>query len=163
MVSSSTFFWALVQLSVVQASISLGLGAADPCVAIAGKKWVAPSDVRACYSSFGVDPVIKTNVSYLRCFCHPAINVVPQILDVANKTLAFHTSVNYQIQAPPPFNNDVKEDLLADIARIREQSYHSDYDLHIDLSRSFKRLNDGHCVWVNLCYVGHVYSFVDMS
>lgn len=36
--------------------------AADPCAIIAGKKWVAPEDVRACYSSIPVDPVVKTNV-----------------------------------------------------------------------------------------------------
>jgi len=160
MVSSFTFLWALVQLSVVQASTSYGYGPpADPCVAIAGQKWVAPRDVRACYASFRVDPAIKTNVRYFFLIfsaTHP-IYVAPQILDVAKKTLAFHTSVNYQIKAPQPFTNDVQEDLLADIARIRRQSYHSDYDLHIDLSRSFKRLNDGHCVWINRCYVGHIF------
>lgn len=69
-----------------------------------------------------------------------------------NKTLAFHTSVNYQIQAPAPFNNDVHEDLLKDLARIKSQRYASDYDLHIDLSRTLKRLNDGHCVWINRCF-----------
>lgn len=70
-----------------------------------------------------------------------------------NKTLAFHTSVNYQIQAPQPFANDVHENLLADLARISQQEYFSEYDLHIDLSNTFKRLNDGHCVWINRCYV----------
>lgn len=74
-------------------------------------------------------------------------------IDTLVKGLAFHTSVNYQIQAPPPFVGDVHEDLLADLARIKKQKYPSEYDLHIDLSRSFKRLNDGHCVWVNYCYV----------
>ncbi|KAG7091916.1 hypothetical protein E1B28_008311 [Marasmius oreades] len=107
----------------------------DPCTKLAGKKWVAPSDLRACFQSFKVEPVIKDN-----------------ILDVISRTLAFHTSVNYQIQAPPPFDKDVHEDLAADLARIRHQSYFSDYDLHIDLSRTLKRLNDGHCVWINTCY-----------
>jgi hypothetical protein len=69
------------------------------------------------------------------------------------KTLAFHTSVNYQIQAPEPFTNDVHENLLSDLARISLQDYDSEYNLHIDLSRTFKRLNDGHCVWINRCYV----------
>jgi len=36
--------------------------ALDPCAAIAGQKWVAPSDVRACFTSFQVDPDEKTNV-----------------------------------------------------------------------------------------------------
>ncbi|KAJ7104453.1 hypothetical protein B0H15DRAFT_810083 [Mycena belliarum] len=107
----------------------------DPCAVIGGKKWVAPKDVRACFSSFKVDPAIKRN-----------------ILDVVSKTLAFHTSVNYQIRAPEPFSKDVHEDLFKDFARISKTNYASDYDLHIDMSRTLKRLNDGHCVWINACY-----------
>ncbi|KAJ7913878.1 hypothetical protein B0H13DRAFT_2003844 [Mycena leptocephala] len=110
----------------------------DPCAVIGGKKWVAPSDVRACLSSFKVDPAIKSN-----------------ILDVVSKTLAFHTSVTYEIKAPEPFSQSVHEDLFKDIARISKTQYASDYDLHIDLSRTLKRLNDGHCVWINACYVHH--------
>lgn len=34
----------------------------DACVAIAGQKWVAPQDLRACYESFKVDAAVKTNV-----------------------------------------------------------------------------------------------------
>ncbi|KAJ7126237.1 hypothetical protein C8R44DRAFT_781419 [Mycena epipterygia] len=110
-------------------------GKNDPCAVIGGQKWVAPKDVRACLSSFKVDPTIKTN-----------------ILDVVSKTLAFHTSVNYEIKAPEPFSQSVHEDLFKDIARISKSQYASDYDLHIDLSRTLKRLNDGHCVWINACY-----------
>lgn len=75
-----------------------------------------------------------------------------QIIEVINKTLAFHTSVNYQKQAPPPFADDVHEDVLGDLARISSQEYASDFDLHIDISRAVKRLNDGHCVYYSLCY-----------
>ncbi|KAF9051848.1 hypothetical protein BJ165DRAFT_1413781 [Panaeolus papilionaceus] len=57
-------------------------------------------------------------------------------------TSAFHASVNYQIRAPPPFHNHDKE-----------AKYPSDHDLHIDLSRALQRLNDGHAVWINNCYV----------
>ena len=136
MVSSRKFFWALVQLSIVGGAYAQDLKpSADPCVAIGGKKWVAPRDVRACYSSIPLDPAIKTN-----------------ILDVVNKTLAFHTSVNYQVKAPAPFTDDVHEDILADIARIRQQSYKSEYEFHIDISRSVKRLNDGHVAWINRCF-----------
>ncbi|KAI0714792.1 hypothetical protein C8Q76DRAFT_728141 [Earliella scabrosa] len=109
--------------------------AADPCAAIGGKKWVSPAEVRACFTSFPVDPVVKAN-----------------IIEVVNKTLAFHTSTNYQKLAPPPFTLDVHEDILADLARISHQKYANDFDLHIDLSRSVKRLNDGHCVYINYCY-----------
>ncbi|PSS35390.1 hypothetical protein PHLCEN_2v1663, partial [Hermanssonia centrifuga] len=74
------------------------------------------------------------------------------IVDVVNKTLAFHTSVNYELLAPEPFTADVHEDLLGDLARIIKQQYPSDFDLHIDMSRTLKRLNDGHCVYINSCY-----------
>lgn len=60
--------------------------------------------------------------------------------------------MNYEFRAPEPFTQDVHEDLLADLARISQQSYASDLDLHIDLSRTLKRLNDGHCVYLNSCY-----------
>ncbi|EJF59301.1 hypothetical protein DICSQDRAFT_156307 [Dichomitus squalens LYAD-421 SS1] len=109
--------------------------AADPCATIGGKTWAAPADVRACYQSFPVNETEKAN-----------------IIEVVNKTLAFHTSVNYEKLAPPPFTLDVHEDLLRDLARIQHQKYASDYDLHIDLSRTLKRLDDGHCVYINYCY-----------
>ncbi|TFY69582.1 hypothetical protein EVG20_g3099 [Dentipellis fragilis] len=109
--------------------------AADPCALIAGKEWASPQEVRACFTSFPVDPSVKAN-----------------IIEVVNKTLAFHTSVNYQIRAPEPFSQDVHEDLMKDLARISAQAYPSDFDLHVDLSRTLKRLNDGHCVYINDCY-----------
>jgi hypothetical protein len=34
----------------------------DSCAALAGKRWVAPSDVRKCFRSFEVDEAIKSNV-----------------------------------------------------------------------------------------------------
>ena len=44
---------------------TLDARATDPCAAIGGQKWVAPSDVRKCFTSFAVDPTIKANVSAL--------------------------------------------------------------------------------------------------
>ncbi|KAG6872704.1 hypothetical protein C0995_007372 [Termitomyces sp. Mi166 len=124
MTFKSKFLATFAGLSIVGA-ILLEERAVDPCAVIAGKKWVAPKDVRACYSSITVDPIIKTN-----------------IIDVITKTLAFHTSVNYQIKAPEPFTSDVHEDILADLEKYRNTDYTSDYDLHIALSRALKRLND---------------------
>ncbi|KAF9813253.1 hypothetical protein IEO21_05688 [Rhodonia placenta] len=115
----------------------------DPCAAIANKTWIAPQDVRACFTSLPVQSEIKSN-----------------IIEVINKTLAFHTSVNYQKQAPPPFADDVHEDVLGDLARISSQEYASDFDLHIDISRAVKRLNDGHCVYYSLCYDSLFTSFL---
>ncbi|KAG5642979.1 hypothetical protein DXG03_001827, partial [Asterophora parasitica] len=126
-------------LAFVAASLSL-VGAAvleeshrapvDPCATVAGKKWVSPKEVRACYQSIKVDETLKGN-----------------IIEVITKSLAFHTSTNYEIRAPQPFTNDVHEDILADLARIKYTQYASDYDLHIELSRALKRMNDGHVVW----------------
>ncbi|KAL1704933.1 hypothetical protein EV121DRAFT_204792 [Schizophyllum commune] len=107
----------------------------DPCAEIAGKSWVLPSEARACLRSFPVDPVVKANV-----------------LEVVNKTLAFHTSTNYQIRAPEPFADQVHEDLVRDLARIGAQEYASEFDFHLDVYRSFKLVNDGHCGVYNLCY-----------
>lgn len=60
-----------------------------------------------------------------------------------NKTLAFHTSTNYQIRAPEPFADQVHEDLVRDLARIGAQEYTSEFDFHLDVYRSFKLVNDG--------------------
>ncbi|KAJ6499989.1 hypothetical protein C8R47DRAFT_970997 [Mycena vitilis] len=108
---------------------------ADPCAAIAGKKWVSPLEARSCLFSFPVDEDIKNN-----------------IIQVVNKSLPFHTSVNYQILAPHPFDKEVHEDIAADVARIKETSYPSDFHFHLDLYSSFRRLNDGHCTIFNFCY-----------
>lgn len=55
--------------------VALDARAADPCAAIAGQKWVAPRDVRACFTSFKVDPEIKANVRGLspRFDVHPSL------------------------------------------------------------------------------------------
>ncbi|KAJ3547212.1 hypothetical protein NMY22_g1745 [Coprinellus aureogranulatus] len=118
--------WTLVT---VVPQLSLGLRPlSDPCALIAGKRWALPSEVRSCLGSFSLSPEVKSNV-----------------LEVVNKTLAFHTSVNYQIQAPAPYDNDVHEDLAGDLNRIAAASYASELDFHLDMYRSFKRVNDGHC------------------
>ncbi|CDO71106.1 hypothetical protein BN946_scf184844.g110 [Trametes cinnabarina] len=124
---------------------TLDVRASDPCAAIANQTWAAPADVRACFSSFPVNGTIKENYAY-RVFVHL------QIIEVVNKTLAFHTSVSYEKRAPEPFTADVHEDVLADLARIRGQTYANEFDLHVDLSRTLKRLNDGHCVYINQCF-----------
>ncbi|KAF5389577.1 hypothetical protein D9757_004103 [Collybiopsis confluens] len=121
--------------SLGRVSTEVARQATDPCAKIGGQKWVSPQDLRACYTSFPVDPAVKEN-----------------IIQVINKTLAFHTSVSYEVSAPEPFTPFVHEDLIADLARISSSQYASDYDLHVDLSRTLKRLNDGHCVWINSCY-----------
>ncbi|KAH8827563.1 hypothetical protein DL96DRAFT_1599472 [Flagelloscypha sp. PMI_526] len=108
--------------------------AQDPCAAIAGQKWVAASDARACFKSFAYNADIKAN-----------------IVEVVNKTMAFHTSTNYEIQAPSPFD-DVHQDIIATLARVGSQSYDTDFDFHVDLATSTRTMGDGHSVYVNMCY-----------
>ncbi|KAF9522264.1 hypothetical protein CPB83DRAFT_911433 [Crepidotus variabilis] len=108
----------------------------DLCAKIAStNKWVAPSDVRACFDSYKLDENIRSN-----------------IIEVVTKTLPFHTSVNFQRQAPPPFE-EIHEDITGDLERISKKKYDSEYDMYIELSRAFRRLNDGHAGWINYCYV----------
>jgi len=46
-------------------------------------------------------------------------------VDVVSKTLNFHTSTNYQIQAPFSYP-DVHVDLQAELARIGTSNYNND-------------------------------------
>ena len=34
----------------------------DPCAEIGRKEWATPAEVRACYKSYPLDPIIKSNV-----------------------------------------------------------------------------------------------------
>ena len=65
--------------------------------------------------------------------------------------MAFHTSTNYEIQAPSPFD-DVHQDIIATLARVSSQSYDTDFDFHVDLATSTRTMGDGHSVYVNMCY-----------
>ncbi|KAL0069618.1 hypothetical protein AAF712_003276 [Marasmius tenuissimus] len=102
--------------------------AQDPCSTIAGQTWVSASDVRACYKALPFNTTIRDN-----------------IVQVVNKTMAFHTSTNYQVQAPAPFE-DIHEDIIGTLARTSSQTYASDFDLHVDIATSTRRMGDGHSV-----------------
>ncbi|KIK67323.1 hypothetical protein GYMLUDRAFT_69508 [Collybiopsis luxurians FD-317 M1] len=115
----------------------------DFCAAIAGKQWVSPLQARSCLHSFPVDPLVKDNT-----------------IQVLNKTIALHTSVNYQISAPKPFDKDVHEDLHKDLARIQEQFFNSEFEFHLSVMHAFRRLNDGHCVVINRCYDSSYISYL---
>jgi hypothetical protein len=73
-------------------------------------------------------------------------------MEVTTKMLAFHTSVNYELLAPPPYTLDVHNDIADDLAFINSTTYSSDYALHRDLSRAFRRAQDGHFAYVNYCF-----------
>ncbi|KIM23356.1 hypothetical protein M408DRAFT_332377 [Serendipita vermifera MAFF 305830] len=107
---------------------------ADPCAAIAGQNYTVPSKLLACLNSFTFDTTLRDN-----------------IVDVVSKSLNFHTSTNYQRNAPFPFV-DVHVDVQGELARIKGSTYQSDYELHKDVSSQLKRLFDGHCTYINYCY-----------
>lgn len=108
---------------------------ADPCAAIAGLEWVTPAALRECFRFQPLNETIKNNV-----------------LDVVNKTFAFQTSINYQIQAPAPFENDVHVNIMTELRRIKGQSYPTQYDFHLDISSTIKKLQDGHTLYQDFCY-----------
>jgi hypothetical protein len=74
------------------------------------------------------------------------------ILAVTTKMLPFHTSVNYELLAPPPYTLDVHSDIAGDLARINASAFPSDFALHVALSRAFKKAQDGHFAYINYCY-----------
>lgn len=59
---SSAFVFAAIHLWNAATASELVTKAADPCAVVGGQKWVAPSDLRACFTSFPVDPEVKANV-----------------------------------------------------------------------------------------------------
>ncbi|KAF5393296.1 hypothetical protein D9757_000663 [Collybiopsis confluens] len=132
--SHDTMVWLIIITLLAWATSALS-SPLDYCAAIAGKAWVSPLQARSCMHSFPVEPELKHN-----------------IIQVVNRTIALHASVNYQISAPEPFRNDVHEDLHKDLARILDQEYASEFQFHQDLFHTFRRLNDGHCVVINRCY-----------
>jgi hypothetical protein len=157
LLSLVTLLFSLYTLPVLSLPTTKDTRASDPCAAISGQQWVAPADVRACFTSFSVDPAEKVNVrNNNNSSSLPPTNLFDyyQIVTASTRILAFQTSVNYQIRAPQPFTADVHEDIISDLQRINETQYSNDLEFHIDISRSFKRLEDGHTVYVNLCYDG---------
>jgi len=60
---------AIFLLAYITIGLAQELTPSDPCAEIGGKKWASPAEVRACYQSYPLDPIIKTNVSIL-CLPH---------------------------------------------------------------------------------------------
>ncbi|CAE6444364.1 unnamed protein product [Rhizoctonia solani] len=52
---------------------------------------------------------------------------------------------------PEPYE-DVTIDILGELHRIKQSTYSSDFELHQDVSRTIKRLGDGHAGYTNYCY-----------
>ncbi|PVF94674.1 hypothetical protein CPB86DRAFT_800281 [Serendipita vermifera] len=106
---------------------------ADPCATIANQTYVVPSKVIACFNYFNFNSTLRDN-----------------IVDVVSKSLNFHASTNYQLSST--VFPDVQVDIQAELQRIKESPYSSDYEVHKDVSAQVKRLFDGHCTYINYCY-----------
>ncbi|EUC56044.1 peptidase S41 family protein [Rhizoctonia solani AG-3 Rhs1AP] len=130
----------------VSKSLLLGLGTAaavagglaetttDPCVAIAGQQFVAPSAAMACLKSFPYNATLANNV-----------------LDVVTKVTPFFTFEAWQKKTPAPFTES-SSNLEVEFARIRATTYTTDYDFSRDIYNVINRLNDGHTMWRPFCY-----------
>ncbi|CAE6473945.1 unnamed protein product [Rhizoctonia solani] len=129
----------------VSKSLLLGLGTAavagelaertaDPCAAIAGQQFVAPSAAMACLKSFPYNATLAKNV-----------------LDVITKVTPFFTFEAWQKDTPTPFTES-SSNLEVEFARIRATAYTTDYDFNRDIYNVINRLDDGHTMWRPFCY-----------
>ncbi|KAF8748925.1 Peptidase family S41 [Rhizoctonia solani] len=107
----------------------------DPCAAISNSTWVKPSELHSCFSYFPFNTTLRDN-----------------IVDVLSKTFdQFHTSTRFHLDMPEPYK-DITIDILGELQRIKQSTYSSDFELHQDISRTIKRLGDGHAGYNNYCY-----------
>ncbi|CAE6396376.1 unnamed protein product [Rhizoctonia solani] len=128
----------------VSKSLLVGLGAtvagelagraADPCAAIAGQPYVAPSSAMACLKSFPYNATLAKNV-----------------LDVVTKVTPFFTFEDWQKRTPAPFTES-SSNLDVEFARIKATRYTTDYDFNRDVFNVINRLDDGHTLWLPSCY-----------
>ena len=77
----------------------------DPCVKVAGKVFVPPSDALACLKSFPFNETLRQNV----------LTVVDRVFD-------FYTFEDYYLNSPPPFQ-DSTVNIRAQLARINTTKY----------------------------------------
>ncbi|KAF8684051.1 peptidase S41 family protein [Rhizoctonia solani] len=130
----------------VTKSLLIGLGAAvavngevteraaDPCAAIAGQQYVAPSAAMACLKSFPYNATLAKNV-----------------LDVVTKVTPFFTFEDWQKDTPSPFT-EATSNLDVEFARIKATKYTTDYDFNRDIYNVINHLDDGHTLWLPSCY-----------
>lgn len=73
----------------------------DPCAFLAGAKWVAPKDLRACYESFPVDEAVKANVAFLPIFYEKKKQLMKSIF-VDSRCCCKNTRLPHFGQLPNP-------------------------------------------------------------
>ncbi|OBZ76716.1 hypothetical protein A0H81_03224 [Grifola frondosa] len=106
----------------------------DPCAKFAGQTFVAPADALACLKSFPFNETLRQNV-----------------LTNVDRVFNFYTFEDYYLNSPPPFQQSTTN-IRADLARINNTVYETDYDFNKDLYDFTNRLNDGHTRWLPNCY-----------
>ncbi|KAH9955472.1 hypothetical protein BC827DRAFT_1271685 [Russula dissimulans] len=111
----------------------------DPCSEITGRNFVDPANVIDCHKSFPFNETLRQNV----------LSVVSSVFD-------FYTFEDFYLNSPPPFQESTT-DIRAEIARINNTQYESDYDFNQDLYNFTSRLNDGHTRFFPSCYMTHQY------
>ncbi|KAL1948464.1 hypothetical protein VTO73DRAFT_12539 [Trametes versicolor] len=123
-------------LSAVPAALAApapAAAAADPCLKIAGKTFVPPADALACMKSFPFNETLRQNV-----------------LDVVSRVFDFYTFEDYYLKSPAPFQ-DSTTNIRAQLARINQTHYATDFDFNKDLYDFTTQLNDGHTRWFPDC------------
>ncbi|KAG8729792.1 hypothetical protein FRC11_007998, partial [Ceratobasidium sp. 423] len=108
--------------------------AADPCAAIAGQQYVAPSAAMACLKSFPYNATLANNV-----------------MEVVTKVTPFFTFEDWQKLTPAPFT-EATSNLDVEFARIKATKYSTDYDFNRDVYNVINHLDDGHTLWLPSCY-----------
>ncbi|KAF7329787.1 TSPc domain-containing protein [Mycena kentingensis (nom. inval.)] len=117
---------------------SIAAATQDPCVAVAGKAFVRPSDALSCLKSFPFNETLRQNV----------------LTDNIARVFDFFTFEDYYTPSPPPFQESTVN-IRAELARINKTKYATDYDFNWDLYSFTTQLNDGHTRWFPDCYTSY--------
>ncbi|TFY77280.1 hypothetical protein EWM64_g6733 [Hericium alpestre] len=108
--------------------------ASDPCAKIAGLAFVPTADAIACQKAFPFNETLRQNV----------LTVISRVFD-------FFTFEDYYLDSPAPFQESTTN-IRADIARINQTKYETDFDFNADIYNFTTKLNDGHTRWFPNCY-----------
>ena len=85
--------------------LSAPSAAPDPCVKVAGKAFVPPSDALACLKSFSFNETLRQNV-----------------LTVVDRVFNFYTFEDYYLHSPQPFQ-DSTANIRAELKQINSTKY----------------------------------------
>jgi len=120
---------------------------ADPCAVIGGQKWVSPKDVRACYTSFKVDPIIKDNVRVcFTAFEEKCSHISLKDHSSNQQNSSFSHICELSVEGPVPFH------CRRSWGRPRRPCTHSKAGLPVWIRFSYRRVPHFEAVeWWTLC------------